>query len=677
MSAVPELAPYPTLLSPIQVGTHLLKNRVIMGSMHTRLEHLDDHFRREAAFYGERARGGVALIITGGFSPNEAGRLEAGAPILSTGEEAQNLAHITRAVHDGGGRILLQILHAGRYAKHDHIVGVSEIRSPINPRSPRALTEEEIEATIEDFVRCAALAAEAGYDGVEIMGSEGYLITQFVAKRTNNRTDQWGGTVKNRCRFAVEIVRRIRAERGADFIIMFRLSALDLVDGGSSAADIDYLAKAVQKAGADIINTGFGWHEAPVPTIAYHVPRAAWLFAAARVKKAVSIPVIGSNRINTPELAEQILASGDVDMISMARPMLADPQFVLKAAAGKSDEINPCIACNQACLDHIFTDRVATCLVNPKACRETEFDETPPAVRKRVAVIGSGPAGLSFAANAAARGHEVVLYEADRETGGQLNLARRIPGKQEFDGLLAYLRRQLEVHGVDVRVNVRATPATIKQGHFDRVICASGIVPRTPVISGMHHPKVVSYIDLISGRKPAGERVAIIGTGGIGHDVAEWLLDGHDAVDAAAFYREWGVDPELAKPGGLAEATTPAMTREIALFQRSETRVGERLGKSTGWILRSKLKKRGVQAYAGCQYDRIDDAGLHYTVNGESRTFACDTVVICAGQEPAQDLARQLQALHVPVDLIGGARLAGELDAKRAIDEGTRLAYSI
>ena len=539
------------------------------------------------------------------------------------------------------------------------------------------LSEEEIEATIEDFVRCAALAAEAGYDGVEIMGSEGYLITQFVAKRTNNRTDQWGGTVKNRCRFAVEIVRRIRAAQGADFIIMYRLSALDLVEGGSSAADIDYLAKAVQKAGADIINTGFGWHEAPVPTIAYHVPRAAWLFAAARVKKAVTIPVIGSNRINTPELAESILASGDVDMISMARPMLADPQFVVKAAAGKSDEINPCIACNQACLDHIFTDRVATCLVNPKACRETEFDETPPSSRKRVAVIGSGPAGLAFAANAAARGHEVVLYEADRETGGQLNLARRIPGKQEFDGLLAYLRRQLEVHGVDVRVNVRATAATIKQGHFDRVVCASGIVPRTPVIPGMHHAKVVSYIDLISGRKAAGERVAIIGTGGIGHDVAELLLDGHDAQDTAAFYREWGVDPAMTKPGGLAEAPAPAVTREIALFQRSETRVGERLGKSTGWILRNKLKKHGVQAHAGCQYDRIDDAGLHYTVNGESRTFDCDTVVICAGQEPSQDLARQLQRMRVPVDLIGGARVAGELDAKRAIDEGTRLAYSL
>lgn len=672
-----KLSPYPHLLSSIRVGTQTLKNRVVMGSMHTRLEHMDDHFRREAAFYGERARGGVALIITGGFSPNEAGRLEPGAPILSTSAGAGNLVHITQAVHDGGGRILLQVLHAGRYAKHDDIVGVSNIRSPINPRHPRVLTSDEIEGTIDDFVRCARLAAEAGYDGVEVMGSEGYLITQFVTPRTNNRADQWGGSLENRCRFAVEIVRRIRVALGPDFLIMYRISALDLVEGGSSGADIDFLARAVQVAGADIINTGFGWHEAPVPTISYHVPRAAWHFAAARVKKAVTIPVVGSNRINTPELAEEILASGDVDMVSMARPLLADARFVLKAAAGKSDEINPCIACNQACLDHIFTDRVATCLVNPKACRETEFDETPAGLKKRVAVIGSGPAGLSFAANAAARGHEVVLYEADSETGGQLNLARRIPGKQEFDGLVNYLRRQLEVYKVDVRLNTRATAAMIMEGKFDRIVCATGILPRTPDIKGIDHPKVVSYSDLITGKKQAGQRVAIIGTGGIGHDVAELLVGGHEGDGVAEFYREWGVDPTLTTAGGLVKPVAVVPGHEIALFQRSDTRVGERLGKSTGWILRGKLKRRGVQSFAGCAYDNIDDLGLHYTVNGEKRLFECDTIVNCSGQEPSRELALQLGAAGMAVDLVGGAGNAGELDAKRAIDEGTRLAYAL
>jgi 2,4-dienoyl-CoA reductase (NADPH2) len=667
-----------SLLSPIRVGTHQLRNRVVMASLHTRLEYMDRAQEREVAFYRERAKGGVALIITSGFSPNEEGRIEEGSHILGTEADAHEHRPITEAVHAHGAKIVLQILHCGRYSKHDQIVGVSTIRSPINPRVPRRMDEADIERTIADFVHCAELAKTAGYDGVELMGSEGYLINQFTAERTNDRTDRWGGTRENRCRFSGELVSRIRQRLGPDFMILYRISAVDLVERGRTAQDIAYEAQVVEKAGADALDTGIGWHEARVPTIAYQVPRAAFSYAAANIKHAVKIPVIASNRINTPEIAEGILACGEADMVALGRPMLADPHFVLKVEQGRSADINVCIACNQACLDHIFSKKVATCLVNPKACREIEFDDRPPARKQRVAVVGSGPAGLSFAVNAAARGHEVVLFEADADIGGQLNLARRIPGKGEFNELLRYFRRQLESHGVEVRVGTRATADVIAAGKFDRVVVAAGIEPRKPEIPGIDHPKVLSYLDVILGRVVPGPRVAIIGTGGIGYDVAEMLShSGAHTSTRETFYGEWGVDPKIAESGGLARPQEPHPVRDLTMLQRSRQRPGSRLGASTGWILRARLKRRGVKLLAGCHYTKIDDQGLHITVDGHEQIIAVDHVVICAGQEPAQGLAAELKKEHIAHDLIGGARFASELDALRAIDEGTRLAYRI
>jgi len=596
------------MLSPIRVGTHVLKNRVVMASLHTRLEYMDRALEREIAFYRERAVGGVALIITSGFSPNEEGRIEEGSHILGTAEDALEHQPITAAVHEHGAKIVLQILHCGRYSKHKLIVGVSTIRSPINPRVPRRMDDGDIERTIGDFVRCAELAKLAGYDGVELMGSEGYLINQFTAERTNDRTDRWGGTRENRCRFSTEIVRRIRSRLGPDFMILYRISAVDLVERGRTAQDIAYEAQVVEKAGADAFDTGIGWHEARVPTIAYQVPRAAFSYAAANIKHAVKIPVIASNRINTPEIAEDILVRGEADMVALGRPMLADPHFVLKVEQGRPADINVCIACNQACLDHIFTNRVATCLVNPKAGREIEFDDRPPARRQRVAVIGSGPAGLSFSCNAAARGHSVVLFESDDDIGGQLNLARRIPGKGEFNELLRYFRRQLQKGEVDVRVRTRASAAIIAAGKFDRVVVAAGIEPRKPAIPGIDHPMVLSYIDVILGRVIPGHRVAIIGTGGIGYDVAEMLShSGAHTATRETFYSEWGVDPKIVTSGGLATPQEPHQVRSVTMLQRSKDRPGSRLGPSTGWILRARLKRRGVKTLAGCAYTRIDD----------------------------------------------------------------------
>lgn len=674
---------YPTLLSPLRVGRRELRNRVVMGSMHTRLEHLDDPVRREAAFYAARAAGGAALIVTGGFSPNEAGRLEPGGPIMACPQDAAHLKRIAAAVHEHGALFMLQLLHAGRYAKHDGLVGVSALRSPINPRAPRALTTEEVQATLEDFVRATELARDAGCDGVELMGSEGYLINQFVAPRTNDRTDEWGGSLENRCRFPLELIRRVRARLGPDFLIMYRISAIDLVEGGSSAADIDHLARQAQAAGADILNTGYGWHEAPVPTIAYPVPRAAWAFAAARLKGVVDIPVVVSNRINTPELAEALLADGQADLISMARPLLADPDFVIKVQAGRTQEINTCIACNQSCLDHIFTHRTATCLVNPRAGREVDFASTPAVTPRRIAVVGAGPAGLAAATEAARRGHHVTLFDAAPEVGGQLNLARKVPGKDEFNELLRYFRVQLARTGVTVCLNTPVQAQALQAQGFEHVVVAAGVVPRRPDIPGIDHPKVVGYVDVIEGRVPVGRRVAIIGTGGIGHDVAELLSHTGQTGDSgpatpAEFHAEWGVDTSVAHGGCQPPQPRPS-GRAITLFQRTPGRVGDRLGKSTGWIIKNRLRQRGVQTVAGATYHRIDDAGLHFSRSGSDAVerAAVDTVVVCAGQEPERALAAQLTALGMPYTLIGGARLAGELDAARAIEEGTRLALAL
>jgi len=670
---------YPVLLSPLRVGSHVLRNRVLMGSLHTRLENEPDAIERQTAFYVERARGGVALVITGGVSPNFEGRIEEDAQVLDSRDKIGEHKPIVDAVHDAGSKIVLQVLHTGINAKHPQLVGPTAKSSPINPRLPRELTTAEVEKTIADFVNCALLAREAGYDGIELMGSEGYLISEFTALRTNQRTDEWGGSFENRIRFPVEIVRRTREALGPDFLIIYRISAIDLVEGGLTGAEIDQLARAVEKAGIDALNTGIGWHESVIPTIATSVPRAAFAFAAARLKKVVSVPVIASNRINMPEIAEGILSRGEADLVSMARPFLADPEFVNKAATGRTDEINTCIACNQACLDHIFTNRLATCLVNPKACHETEFSDKLSETKRRIAVIGAGPAGLACAATAGERGHKVVLFDADDDIGGQLNLARRIPGKeQEFSELIRYFRRRLEKSQVEVRLGASVGAQTLIDGGFDVVVVATGIKPRTPDIEGVDHAKVVGYIDVISGRASIGERVAIIGTGGIGHDVAELLTaaTSHQTTNAE-FFEAWGVDPTAEARGGLREPGKEQLKRKVTLLQRSNIKVGARLGKTTGWIHRSKLNRRGVKVMTGCVYHKIDDDGLHYSINGEARMLEVDNIVLCAGQDPEQSLVAPLERAGITVNVIGGARFASELDAKRAIDEGTRLAYGL
>ncbi len=669
---------YPYLLSPLKVGAHTLPNRVIMGSLHTRLENEPDGVHRLAEFYAARARGGVGLIVTGGVSPNFEGRVEQGAWVLDSPEQLVDHTPIVQAVHEAGAKIALQILHTGIYAKHDEIIGPSALRSVINPRQPRAFTVEQIEQTIEDFVNCAVLAQQAGYDGVEVMGSEGYLMTQFTASRTNKREDEWGGSLENRIRFPVEVVRRTRERVGPGLLIMYRISAIDLVEGGLSGNEIDRLAQALEQAGADVLNTGIGWHESVVPTIATSVPRAAFAFAAARLKKVVSIPVVASNRINMPSVAEEILERGQADMVSLARAFLADPDFVIKAANGRTDEINTCIGCNQACLDYIFTDRIASCLVNPKACHETEFTAAPPLKKLKVAVVGAGPAGLACAITAAERGHQVQLFEAGNEVGGQLNLARRIPGKeQEFAELVRYFKTRLTTTGVHVHLNQRVEVATLVEQGFERIVIATGIKPRTPSIAGIEHAKVVSYTDVILGRAQVGERVAIIGTGGIGHDVAELLTSAPgEPQTAEEFLKAWGVDPTLRSAGGLQASVMHGAQRKVVMLQRGTKKPGARLGKSTGWIHRTKLTKRGVTAVSGCTYEKIDDQGLHYSVSGERHVLEVDTIVLCAGQDSEQDLADGLAGKVLHLNLIGGARIATELDAMRAIDEGTRLAFA-
>ncbi len=682
-------AAFPNLLSPIRLGAHTLRNRALMGSMHTRLEAMERGPERLAMFYAQRARGGAGLIVTGGYAPNMDARIDETGPLLITPEQGDVLKPIPRAVHAEGGKIILQVLHPGRYAKIAHPVGASDIPSRINPHKPRALATHEVWQTIEDYVRCAELARDAGFDGVEVMGSEGYLINQFAVPRTNNRNDEFGGSVSNRHRLAVEIVRRTRQRLGTDCLLMYRISALDLVEDGAPAHEISDLARAIEAAGADIINTGIGWHEARIPTIGYVVPRAAWRFAAARVKHAVRIPVIVSNRINTPEIAEQLLASGTADMVSMARPFLADAEFMNKAAQGRSDRINTCIACNQACLDYIFTDRPATCLVNPRAGRELEFAQIRSSGKKRrIAVVGAGAAGLACAVTAAQQGHAVSLYEAAARIGGQLNLARAVPGKQEFDELLRYFRTGVADGGVELRLGEQPSAAQLAAAKFDRIVVATGVRARTPQIDGIAHLKVIGYADLLGGRKLAGRRVAVIGAGGIGFDVAEFLLhDVSHGVGAAngdtlaQFHAEWGVDTSLAAPGGLrtSDASTfaPSRLREVTLLQRKPEKPGRTLGLSTGWALRAKLERRGLRTLSGCTYERIDDAGLHLRVNGEPRLLDVDTVIICAGQESENALAAELRRVGVKPEVIGGAERAGELDALRAIEQGTRVALAL
>ncbi|WP_416964922.1 FAD-dependent oxidoreductase [Streptomyces sp. Agncl-13] len=668
---------YPHLLNPLDLGFTTLPNRVLMGSMHIGLEEAERGFERMAEFYAARARGGVGLIVTGGIAPNEAGRPYEGGAKLTTDAEATQHAEITAAVHREGGRIAMQILHFGRYAYHQDLVAPSAVQAPISPFPPRALTDDEVEQTIEDYARAARLARQAGYDGVEIMGSEGYLINEFIAAQTNHRDDRWGGPYENRMRFPVEIVRRVREAVGEDFIIIYRLSMLDLVPGGSTLDEVTSLAKAVEAAGATIINTGIGWHEARIPTIATSVPRGAYTWVTKKLMGAVSIPLVTTNRINTPELAEQLLADGYADMVSMARPMLADPDFVAKAAADRSDAINTCIGCNQACLDHTFSGKITSCLVNPRACHETELVLAPTRLRKRVAVVGAGPAGLACAVSAAERGHEVTLFDAASEIGGQLNVARQVPGKQEFDETLRYFRTRLDEHAVAVRLNTPVTSGDLAD--YDEVVVATGVTPRTPDIPGVEHPSVVSYLDVLRDRVPVGDRVAILGAGGIGFDVAEFLTDGGDKAseDPATYFRAWGVDMDYAAPGGLTAPERPAPPRSVHLLQRKATKVGAGLGKTTGWIHRTELKHRGVTMVPGVQYDLIDDAGLHVTVDGRSTVLEVDTVVLCTGQDPRRDLYDELTAAGRSVHLIGGADVAAELDAKRAIKQGTEVAAAL
>jgi 2,4-dienoyl-CoA reductase (NADPH2) len=674
----PGAARYPHVFAPLELGFTRLKNRILMGSMHTGLEEAEGGFERMAAFFAERARGGVGMIITGGFAPNEEGGLGAK---LSTPEEAVQHRTITAAVHaaDPDVRICLQILHSGPLARTPACVAPSAVKSRIGRFAPAELDEAGIEKQIADFANCARLAREAGYDGVEIIGSAGYLISTFLVRKTNLRTDRWGGEWANRMRFAVEVVRRVREAVGADFIVIFRIAAMDMLDGGLAWDEVVSLGRAVEAAGATIVSTHFCWHESPVPTIATMVPRAAFAQVTGRLRRELTVPLITSNRINMPEVAETVLARGDADLVSMARPMLADAELVLKAAEGREDEINTCIACNQACLDHAFDGRrQVTCLVNPRACNETRLNYLPARARRRLAVVGAGPAGLAYATVAAQRGHAVTLFEAGAEIGGQFNLAKRIPGKEEFVETLRYYRRMLEVHGVDTRLNTRADARTLAAMGFDEVIVATGIEPRVPELPGIDHPMVASYVDVILGRRAVGRRVAIVGAGGIGFDVAELVSHSGPsaALDVDTFAREWGIDFRNHPRGGVTGVAprVEAADRTVWLLQRRTTPVGASLGKTTGWTHRMTLSRRGVKLVNGVEYLRVDDAGLHARVNGEPTLFEADTVIVCAGQTPLRALHDELLALGVRSSLAGGAFEAAELDAKRAIDHASRMA---
>ena len=672
---------YPRLLAPLDLGFTKLKNRVLMGSMHTGLEEAPNGFERMAAYFAERAKGEVGLIVTGGVAPNEAGCVAPGAAKLTTEAEVEQHQIITEAVHLADGKIAMQILHAGRYAFHENLVSASDIKAPINFFKPRALDPKQIKQHINDYADCALLARKAGYDGVEIMGSEGYLINQFIVSKTNNRTDDWGGSFENRIRFPVEIVRCVREKVGPDFIIIYRLSMIDLVKKGSSWEEVVALAQKIEQAGVTIINTGIGWHEARVPTIATAVPRAAFTWVTAKLKGQVSVPLVTSNRINTPEVAEEVLTRGDADMISMARPFLADPDFVKKSSEDRGDEINTCIGCNQACLDHIFLGQISSCLVNPRACHETELQYRSATNKKKIAVVGAGPAGLSFATVAAHRGHAVTLFEQSPIIGGQFNMANQIPGKEEFNETLRYYKKQLGLTGVATRLQTKATTERLLEEKFDEVILATGVTPRTPDIEGIDHPKVLSYVDVLLHKKAVCRRVAIIGAGGIGFDVAQYITHQKlsTSLDLDAFLKEWGVDKEYHHPGGLlpSRPRIPAAVRDVYLLQRKASKIGETLGKTTGWIHRVTLKQRKVLMINGVTYNRINDQGLHITLKDAPKVLEVDTVITCAGQEPLRDLEGELKNAGIPVHLIGGADLAVELDAKRAIDQGARVAAEI
>lgn len=670
---------YPSLFAPLDLGFTQLKNRVLMGSMHTGLEEFPDGAERLAAFYAERARHGVALIVSGGIAPDPTGVGMAGGAMLNDVSQLPHHRTITDAVHQEGGKIALQILHTGRYSYQPNLVAPSALQAPINRFTPRELTHEGILGLIDDFARCAQLAREAGYDGVEVMGSEGYLINEFLAARTNLRDDQWGGDYDNRMRFAVEVVRAVRQRVGKDFIIIYRLSMLDLVDNGGTFDETVRLAQAIEAAGATIINTGIGWHEARIPTIATPVPRGAFSWVTRKLKGHVTLPLVTTNRINDPQVADDILARGDADMVSMARPFLADAELLSKAQSGRADEINTCIGCNQACLDQIFVGKVTSCLVNPRACHETKMPILPVTTRKNLAVVGAGPAGLAFAINAAARGHQVTLFDGSAEIGGQFNIAKQIPGKEEFYETLRYYRRMIDVTGVTLRLNHRVTADDLL--NFDETILATGITPRTPPIEGIDHPKVLTYLDVLRDKAPVGQRVAIIGCGGIGFDTAMYLSQPGNPTsqNIAEFCVEWGIDTSLQQAGGLRPegphlARSP---RQIVMLQRKASKPGEGLGKTTGWIHRTTLLSRGVKMIPAVSYQKIDDAGLHVEIGGEPQLLAVDNVIICAGQEPNRTLQAPLLAAGKTVHLIGGSDVAGELDARRAIAQGTKLALEI
>ncbi|MFK8060041.1 MAG: FAD-dependent oxidoreductase [Polaribacter sp.] len=675
------MSKYKHIFEPLDLGFTTLKNRILMGSMHTGLEEEKNGIDKIATYYAERAKGGVGLIVTGGIAPNIQGWTGPFAARMSTKKHAKHHQKITEAVHKEGGKICMQILHSGRYGYHPFNVAPSKIKAPINRFMPFKLKESGIKRTIKDFVNCAKLSKVAGYDGVEIMGSEGYLINQFIAKRTNKRTDSWGGNYKNRMRLPIELVKQTREAVGKEFIIIYRLSMLDLVEKGSSWEEVVQLGKEIEKAGATIINTGIGWHEARIPTIATSVPRAAFTWVTKKMKKELSIPLITSNRINMPETAEKILSEGDADMISMARPFLADPEWVNKAEADKSDEINTCIGCNQACLDHVFQQKVASCLVNPRACHETELNYNPTEKKKKVAVIGAGPAGLAASTIAAQRGHSVTLFDASSEIGGQFNMAKQIPGKEEFYETIRYFNKQIELHNVTVKLNSRVSVDDLQNSDFEEIILATGIKPRELKIEGINHKKVLSYIDVLKHKKPVGKRVAVIGAGGIGFDVSEYLSHEGEStsVNIDAWLKEWGIDKTLEARAGI-EGEKPGFhpsPREIFMFKRSAGKFGGNLGKTTGWIHRSTLKKKKVQFIGEVSYTKIDDQGLHYNQNEEAKILDVDNVVICAGQTPFKELYQPLLDLGKKVYVIGGADFASELDAKRAINQGARLAAEL
>ena len=672
-------ATYPNLLAPLEVGHVTLPNRVLMGSMHVGLEEEWGRLEKMAAYFAARARGGVGLIVTGGVAPDWAGEAKPLAAKLTNRYEVWKHRTVTEAVHEAGGLICMQILHTGRYAYHPMAVAPSAIKSPISMFKPRALSTKGVERSIASYARCTALAKDAGYDGVEVMGSEGYLINQFLTARTNRRKDRWGGEFKQRMQFPVEIVRRCREAVGKDFLLIYRLSMLDLVKDGHTWDEVVELAKAIEDAGASIINTGIGWHEARVPTIATMVPRGAFTWVTRRLKGEVSIPLVTSNRINMPQVAEEALARGDADIVSMARPLLADPDWVVKAREGREDEINTCIACNQACLDLIFQNKRCSCLVNPLACYETEVRIRPTAAAKRIAVVGAGPAGLAFATTAAGRGHHVTLFEAADSVGGQFHMAKRVPGKEEFGETLRYFARQLELTGVDVKLSHRVTADELKKGAYDRVVLATGVHPRRLDLPGIDHPKVLSYVDVLLRGAPVGDRVAIIGAGGIGFDVAEFLThtDPGEGEPIDHYLEEWGVDRTMASRGGVKMPNRPEPARQVTLCQRREGKLSAGLGKTTGWIHRAQLTHRDVEMLGGCRYLSVDDRGLHLEVLGERRVLEVDNIVICAGQTPARELVDPLSSAGITVDLIGGADEAAELDARRAIDQATRLAATV